>query len=98
MTRNAFHYAQEPYLWESVYQLAAMERDPDQHRDLLIQAQTAMLQRAQALELGFGSDLECAALEAAADNVRKMKLKIQGDGSREVHLTSKSGTGKIRRK
>jgi hypothetical protein len=45
-----------------------------------------MLQRAQALELGFGSDLECAALEAAADNVRKMKLKIQGDGSREESL------------
>ena len=77
-----YQYAQEPYLWESIYQLAAMQRDPDTRRELLIQAQTAMLQRAQGMEFGgSGSESECVALEEAADHLRKMKLDMIADGS-----------------
>ena len=59
-----------------------MQRDPDTRRELLIEATTAMLQRAQGIELwGSGSESECVALEEAADHLRKMKLAMTGDRS-----------------
>jgi hypothetical protein len=74
-------YAREPYLWESIYQLAVTEKEPIQRDGLLVEATTAMLLRAQALELGAGSNLECAALEEAAEVLRERKLNTQYDCS-----------------
>lgn len=84
-------YANAPYLWESVYQLAVAEENPASRQQLLIEAQTAMLQRAQALEAEGGSELECTALETAADNLREMKVNKQSDGSGKAPETGKLG-------
>lgn len=73
-------YAQEPYLWQSVYRLALVQTDPATRRELLLDAATAILQRAYALELGSGSDSECSALEEAAGRLQKVNLEMQGDG------------------
>src|SRR4051812_1482591 len=59
-------YADEPYMWESVYELAVTEKNPEHRQQLLIAAQDAILQRARALQESGGSDLECTALEDAA--------------------------------
>lgn len=75
------NYANAPYLWQSIYQLAVAERDPASRQQLLIEAQNAMLQRAQTLEDEGGSDSECAALETAAESIREMKVNKQSDGS-----------------
>lgn len=74
-------YANEPFLWESVYELAVAEKNPANRQQLLIEAQRALLQRAQALEAEGGSDSECIALESAADDLRAMKASTQSDGS-----------------
>ena len=42
------------------------EKDPERRQQFLLQARSAMLQRAQGLQETHGSDLECAALEDAA--------------------------------
>ncbi len=74
-------YANEPYLWKSVCELAVAEQNPVHRQQLLIEAQTAVLQRAQALEVEGGSDSECIALETAAEYLREMKINMQSDGS-----------------
>jgi hypothetical protein len=76
-------YSTEPYLWQSVYELAVAEENPANRQPLLIEAQKAMLQRAQALEAEGGSELECTALETAAENLREIKIHKQSDGSGE---------------
>ncbi len=75
------NYANAPFLWESVYKLAVAEQNPAFRRQLLIEAQSAMLQRAQALEAEGGSDSECTALETAAESLREMKVNTHSDGS-----------------
>ena len=68
-----------PCLWQSVYRLALVQRDPATRRELLLDAATAILQRAYALELGVGTDSECTALEEAAKHLQKVNLEMQGD-------------------
>ena len=84
-------YANEPFLWQSIYELAVTNQTPANRQQLLIEAQTAMLQRAQALEAEGGSDAECAALETAAGCLREMKLNKQSDGSGKPPETGKFG-------
>lgn len=84
-------YANEPYLWQSVYELAVAEPNPASRQQLLIEAQTAMLQRAEALEAEGGSDSECTALETAAENLREMKVNKQSDGSGKPPGSGKFG-------
>ncbi len=84
-------YANAPYLWEAVYKLAVAEQNPASRQKLLIEAQSAMLQRAQALEAEGGSDSECTALEAAAESLREMKVNTQSDGSGKSAALGKFG-------
>ena len=84
-------YANEPYLWESVYQLAMAEKNPANRPQLLIEAQKALLQRALALEDGGGSDSECTALESAAESLREMKVNHQTDGAGKCPESGKPG-------
>lgn len=84
-------YAHKPYLWESVYELAVAEQNPASRQQLLIEAQSAMLQRAQALEAEGGSDSECIALETAAENLRELKVNKQSDGSAKPSQSGKLG-------
>ena len=62
----AHSFIYEPYLWVPVYELAVAEKNSGCRHYLLLQAREALLERAQGLEETQGSDLECAALEAAA--------------------------------
>jgi hypothetical protein len=73
-------YADEPYMWESVYELAVTEKNPEHRQQLLIAAQDAILQRARALQESGGSDLECTALEDAASFLKELKQITQKDG------------------
>ncbi len=84
-------YANAPYLWQSVYELAVAELSPANRPQLLIEAQTAMLQRAEALEAEGGSDAECSALETAAEHLREMKVNRQSDGSGKPPQSGNSG-------
>lgn len=58
-------YADEPYLWVHICELALAELRPESRKHLLLEARKALLQRARALEKTQGSDLECATLETA---------------------------------
>ena len=74
-TVMADSFTYDPYLWVSVYELALDEKSPEFRQRLLLEAQMAVLQRARGLEETHGSDLECAALEAAAAVIGDMKCK-----------------------
>ncbi len=71
----AHEYTYEPYSWVLVYDLAISEKDPERRQQFLLQARSAMLQRARGLEETHGSDLECAALEDAAAVLADMICK-----------------------
>jgi hypothetical protein len=71
----AHSFIYEPYLWVPVYELAVAEKNPGCRQQLLLHAREALLQRARGLEETQGSDLECAALEAAATVIGDMGVR-----------------------
>ena len=70
----------DPAAWLQMYDAAMRETDSSLRWQLIMEAQNAILDRAQALEEQGGSDAECNALEAAADALAKMKLGYKSDG------------------
>ena|SRR3954447_13702885 len=82
---------QNPDLWESLYEQAITEPDPDLRRRRLQEAETAILRRARVLDREPGEhEAEVQALEEAASYIREMKLETQTDGvSKEVNTGDK---------
>ena len=79
---------QNPNLWESLYEQAITEADPDLRRRRLLEAQAAIVQRALALDREPGDhESEARALEEASDYIREKKAETLTDGvGKEVEV------------
>ena len=72
---------QNPSVWESLYEKAITESDPDLRRRRLLEAQAAIVQRARALDREPGDhESEVRALEEASDYIREKKAETLTDG------------------
>jgi len=69
-----------PARWKKLYAEAVREPNADLRWQLIMQAQSAILQRAMELEDYGGSDAECITLEEAAECLARMKVDGHGDG------------------
>jgi hypothetical protein len=77
----------DPGMWDQYYKAALIEKDPLLRAQLIDRAQSAILQRASALEESEASDKECGVLEQAAESLKRLKLHLQSDGLSK-HKTS----------
>ena len=78
--------------WDTIYERAITEPDVHLRRQRLVEAETAILERARVLDDQPGEhEAEGQALEEAADFIREMKLRTQSNGvNQELRVGQKS--------
>jgi len=82
--------------WQSEYEAALLETDPQKLSELIHKAEAAIFNRLQALNTGSDGHIEHAALSDAAETLRRLQIEILGYPDWENSVERGSGCKDLR--